>query len=512
MMAQKTGAGLITKVIATVAPRWAAQRMASRLAISRLEELMLEQRDYYGAGRGRGADGWRATNASADSEIAKGGPVLRARMRDLVRNNPIAAAAVQVLVSSLVGAGIRPRAASSDPALNRWVDTLWADWSAHADFDGHTDFHGLTALAARQMVEGGEALALQRLGGKAQGRRVPLRIQLREADHLDDAKMQSVGNRRIVQGIEYDADGRRAAFWLYQDHPGDILRGVGNRMESVRVPADQVIHMFERQRLQNRGVPWGAPVIRSLREIDDWQVAELARKKTEACLVGMLLNADDETGSVAPVVTRDDGTKVEQFEPGMIAYAKGATDIKFNQPAGSGGVYEWHRVQLHIIASGFRVPYALLTGDLSQANFSSSRVGLNEYRRMIDMMQWQVLIPMFCQPIWDWFIAAANLSGAINTPRVAVEWAPPSFESVNPLQDAQADLLDVRSGFRTLPQMIAKRGYDPDANLVEQAAFLAKSDALGLVSDADPRRVSKGGQVQIADPTTPLGDGASPQN
>jgi capsid protein len=158
------------------------------------------------------------------------------------------------------------------------------------------------------------------------------------------------------------------------------------------------------------------------------------------------------------------------------------------------------RVQGTILAAGFRVPYALLTGDLSQSNFASSRVGLNEFRRMIDMMQWQIVIPMFCQPVWDWFIEAANLAGLIELDRVPVEWAPPSFESVNPLQDANADLVDVRAGFRTIPQMIAKRGYDPDKVIAEQAAFLAKSDALGLVFDADPRMVSKGGQAQAPPP------------
>ena len=34
-----------------------------------------------------------------------------------------------------------------------------------------------------------------------------------------------------------------------------------------------------KQRTQARGVPWGAPVIRSLRDLDDYEVAELVRKK-----------------------------------------------------------------------------------------------------------------------------------------------------------------------------------------------------------------------------------------
>jgi lambda family phage portal protein len=457
----------------------------------------MQSRDYYAAGRGRGTENWRVTGADADSEIGPALPLMRARSRDLVRNNPLAANAVQVLVSSLVGAGIRPRAATDNPEFNARVDALFAEWAAGADFYSLTDFYGLQALAVRQMVEGGEVLTLRQRGRRM---RVPLQIQIKEADHLDDAKLETgTAGRRIVQGIEYDDEGRRVAFWILPEHPGSQTYTIAGKTESVRVAADGVAHMFERQRMQNRGVPWAAPVMRTLRDMDDWHVAEMVRKKTEACLVGIVLGGDQDT-PLAPKVQRSDGSTAEQFEPGMIAYANGAQDIKFNQPANAGGLYEWMRVQGTILSAGFRVPYALLTGDLSQTNFSSSRVGLNEFRRMIDMMQWQIVIPMFCQPVWDWFIEAAQLAKLLPDGPVAVEWAPPSFESVNPLQDANADLVDVRAGFRTIPQMIAKRGYDPDKVLAEQAAFLAKADALGLVFDADPRKVSKGGQAQTTPP------------
>ena len=79
-----------------------------------------------------------------------------------------------------------------------------------------------------------------------------------------------------------------------------------------------------------------------------------------------------------------EGKTIEQFEPGLIAYARGGKDIKFNQPASTAGVSEWLRAQLHIIAAGYRVPYELLTGDLSQVNYSSLRGGLVEFRRMVD--------------------------------------------------------------------------------------------------------------------------------
>ncbi len=498
---------LLERALSGIAPAAAQKRFAARLSMYRLE---LMARDYDGASRGRGSSNWRANNTSANAEIDAAGAILRARMRDLVRNNPIAANAVQVLVANLVGAGIRPRAATRVPAFNAKIDDLWKAFSDKCDFFGHTDFHGLTALAAREMIEGGDVFALRRMG-KRPGQRVPLQVELKEADHLDDTKLQTstkIG-ALISAGIEYDDAGRRSAYWLYPDHPGDRIRGFRNSLQSVRVPASQIAHLFERQRAQDRGVPWGAPVMRALRDIDDWQRAELVRKKTEACLVAVLMSESEST-KVGPELTLADGTKVQEFSPGMIATATGAEDIKFNTPSSAGGVYEWHRVQLHIVAAGFRVPYALLTGDLSQANFASSRVGLNDFRRMIDMMQWQMLIPMFCQPVWDWFVEAAQLAGDLPPGPIAVEWAPPRFESVNPLQDAQADLLENRAGYVSTPMMIAKRGYDPLKVLEEQRDYLALLDAAGMVIDSDPRMVAKSGAMQaVQDASPPAADGST---
>ncbi len=489
--------GLYDRVLAAVAPQSAARRLAARMAIERM-------RGYDGAGRGRETDGWQAAATSADSEIASAGPVLRQRMRDLVRNNPLAAQAAQVLVNNIVGPGIRPRAASRDPGLNARVDALWADWTKRCDRHGHTEFHGLTALAVREMIEGGDVFALRRPGRAGDGP-APLSIELREADHLDAARFDSRADGvRIDQGIEYDASGRRIGYWMFPDHPGSQSPVFGRTLESVRHGAEGVAHLFERQRVQSRGVPWGAPAMRPIRDVDDWQRAELVRKKTEACMVGIVFGADEAEQSIAPVVEDGDGNRIEQFEPGLIAYARNGKDIKFNQPASTGGVYEWHRVQLHVISAGFRVPYALMTGDLSQSNFASSRVGLNEFRRMVEQLQWQTVIPMFCEPVWRWFIEAAQISGHLPSEIVIpAEWAPPRFESVNPLQDAQADMLEVRAGFATLPQQIARRGYDPGEVLAEWAATARTLDELGLVFDSDPRKVTKAGIGQVDDPRSP---------
>jgi lambda family phage portal protein len=501
MAARSTGAdvhwGLLDAAVSAVAPRWGAKRYAARVAIANM------RRGYDAAARDRNTDGWVSGNTSADAEISTAGAILRNRMRDLVRNNAIAAQAVQVLVNNIVGTGIVPRANTGDAGLDKAVDDLWRRWAAGADAHGHTTFQGMLSLAVREMIEGGDLFAVKRVlraSGRDLPAGVPLKIELREADHLAEQVTDKLrAGSRVVQGIEYDKLGRRAAYWMYRNLPGDSSAIAA--LKPVRVPADKVAHLFERQRVQNRGVPWGTPAMRAIRDVDDWQRAELVRKKTEACMVGIVFGADEDQMSIAPQVQDADGNLIEQFEPGLIAYARGGKDIKFNQPSSTAGVYEWHKTQLHIIASGFRVPYALMTGDLSQTSFSSSRVGLNEFRRMVSQLQHQTVIPMFCEPVWRWFVEMAQAAGLLPDGEIPAQWTPPRFESVNPLQDAQADMLEVRAGFSSLPQQIARRGQDPETLIEDWAAFAEKTDGLGLVFDSDPRLVTKAGLVQASDPT-----------
>jgi lambda family phage portal protein len=489
-----SGLPWLDRAIGAVAPRTALKRVLARQSF---ETIM---RGYDGAAKGRRTDGWRTSATSADAEVAIAGALLRDRMRDLVRNNPHAAKAVSALVNNIVGSGIIPRAASGNEKIDAQANKLWANWSAQCDADGQLDFLGLQTLACRQMIEAGEVLLRRRPRRPGDGFDVPLQLQLLEADMLDAGRNGDlVDGGRIVQGVEFDPIGRRRAYWLFAQHPGDNSVSLKRRIESLAIPASDILHLYEKQRTQVRGVPWGTPVMRALRDLDDWTQAELVRKKTEACVVGIVLGADETEQGIAPSVVDADGNRVEQFEPGLIAYARGGKDIRFNQPATTAGVAEWLQAQLHIVAAGFRMPYELLTGDLSQVNYSSIRAGLVEFRRLIDAVQWQIIIPMLCQPTWNWFTEQAWAAGKLAQPRIPVEWSPPRFEAVDPLKDAMADLLAMRSGTMTLAQAIARQGHNPDAVLAEIASMNAKIDSLELILDSDPRRVTKTGVMQ-ADP------------
>ena len=473
----------IDRALAPLAPRMALRRIKARTAFEAV-------RAYDGASTGRRVENWTPKNASADAEIAIAGPRLRARMRDLVRNNRYAAQAVRALVSNTVGPGIMPRANTGRDALDRRVTELFQAWQHECHSAGALNFYGLQALAVREMFEAGEVLGRRRPRRSTDRLSVPLQVEMIEADLLDSLKTGDLQNGgRIVQGVEFDRVGRRVAYWLYRDHPGGNALSLRGGFESRRVPASDVVHLFETLRTQARGVPRGAAAMRGVYDLDAYQDAELTRKRIEASVAGFVV-ADDEDDQLAggPTVQDVQGNEIETFEPGIIAILRGTKDIRFNDPSTTGGYREFTDVNLHGIAAGFGVPYALMTGDLSKVNFSSSRLGLLEFRREMDALQAQVIIPAFCMPIWRWFIEAAFTAGLIPTADVGVKWVPPRREPIDPLKDAQADQIAMRTMSKHLGQVLAENGVDMEAHLEEVAEINALMDRLGIASDADPRR------------------------
>ncbi|HIJ94046.1 MAG TPA: phage portal protein, partial [Rhodospirillaceae bacterium] len=303
----------LDQTVGFFSPRAGLRRARARAAMNIL------RRGYEGAKLGRRTEGWRAPGSGSNAEISAALPRLRDRSRDLVRNNPYAAKGVNALVGNLVGSGLKARARAGDAALNDQADKLWTRFTAECDADGRTDFHGLQALAARAMVESGECLVRIRPRRTGDGLAVPLQLQVLEADHLDTLRSgEVVSGGFIHQGIEFDRLGRRVAYWLYPVHPGEVATFRRGSLQSKRVSAADVCHVFERLRPgQERGVPWFAPAIIKMRDLDEYDDAELVRKKIEACFAAFVLDSDD--GETLGEVGEDEaGRRIETFEPGMI--------------------------------------------------------------------------------------------------------------------------------------------------------------------------------------------------
>lgn len=483
---------ILDRAIAWVSPSAGRRRMQSRLAIKHLS------RAYEGAKQGRRTDGWVAGGTSANAEIGAALVMTRNRARDLVRNNPYADKGVEVIDTNAVGTGIIAKSAAKNKKNAAKIDAAWADWVAGCDADGINDLYGLQSLVTRAIVESGECLVRFRNRRPEDGLAVPLQIQVLEGDYLDTAKNGPVDANLIIQGIEFNPIGQRVAYWLFTQHPGDTYSALLQRgFMSVRVPASEILHLYRVDRPgQIRGITWLAPALLKMRDLDDYDDAELMRKKIAACLAAFVTTESGEDGpSIGVPSTDSSGKKIDGFEPGMVEYLRPGESVTINNPQDGGNFDGYSKTQLRAVAAGIGTTYEDLTGDLSNVNYSSYRAGQLQFRRTIEKYRWQLLIPRFCQQVRNRFIDTAFIAGVIDKPDYATKWTAPRFESIDPAKEAKGNLLAMRSGEVTLPQVVGSNGYDIDEQLAEIAATNKKLDELGIVLDSDPRRVSQTGQA-----------------
>jgi lambda family phage portal protein len=483
----------LDRAIRWLSPGWGAKRIRARAAAG----ILLK---YEAARMDRRLSNWRTTDSSANAEIGPALAQLRQRSRDLVRNNAYATRAVDELVGHMIGTGITAQAdlpEGKDSSIAKQINEAWKVWIEECDADGQLDFYGIQRLVAREVVESGECLVRMRPRSSDDGFLVPMQLQIIEADQLDTGKTELTNTGYIIQGVEFDLLGRRIAYWLFPNHPGEVFISHSRSSNSSRrVDAGNILHIYRKDRLQVRGVPWLAPVIVSMRDLDEYCEAELVRKKIEACFSTFVTQPDAGAGPSIGEVQAQDSQIVETVEPGMIRYLRPGEEVTFGVPSGTGNGYrDFMRDIQTRIASGIGITYEQLTGDLSNVNYSSFRAGLLSFRNHIDAFRWLIFIPMFCKPARRWFIDSAYAAGLISARNYRTVWSPPSYGSVDPEKDARAILSRIRMGIQTWEQAVGEEGYDPEEQRAAIRRINEAWDRDGIVLDCDPRWRTKTGSA-----------------
>ncbi|NTZ07283.1 phage portal protein [Burkholderia metallica] len=454
---------------------------------------------------GARAKSWRASSAGPNAAAAQNLPLLRSRARDAIRNDPWAKTAIARLVSNTIGNGIQAHPKHPNAAVRKMQKQLWEDSCEEIDADELFDMAGVQTLAARAFFSDGEVLVRRQFRSPSEGLAVPMQIRLLEADLLPMEKNEIVpGGGEIVNGVEFDADGRRVAYHLLQRHPGEYGRASTSNMQTVRVPADEIAHVFLALRPgQVRGVPELSTVLLRLKSLDNFDDAVLFRQEVSNLFAGFITKPPSEPGLMGDPVTGaameydvDGFSPVVSLEPGSMQELAPGEDVKFAEPPGAGTDYgPFMRQQLMAAAASVGMPYEVLTGDLRDVSDRVLRVILNEFRRSIEQFQWNVFIHQFCRKVWRWWVDACALSGAMpmadyyrrRRDYLRVRWVPQGWPYIHPVQDVTAKRMEIRSGLASRTGAVLSRGDDPEQVDQENADDLARERRLGIRYDTlDP--------------------------
>lgn len=431
-------------------------------------------RSYDGAsGRGQ-ARRWGRTPSLLQAQKAAQFEVA-ARARSLALNNPQAAAAVGAWVSSLVGAGIKPNSQHKTRTTREKLNLAWEAATDTFDADGVADLYKMQALMAERMVIDGEAFGVMFIRDNR------LKVRLIDPEQVDRSMTRDVpGGGWIVSGVEFNKDGDRVAYHIRRHN---VLHA-SLTYEIDRVDAADVLHLYRVETPgQIRGVSWFAPVLSRMANFDGWIEAQLTKYAVSSMLVGFITGGD---GGDAPFDPEADG---EPLEPGTIKRVPpGTTGVEFSNPPSVGmDAIEFAKLLEREIAAGLGLPAWMVSQDLSQANYGSQRGGLIEFRRRVEQLQHGTIAFQVLRPLWNRWTAVEIMSGRVRASLAdaqAVKWIVPKTEWIDPLKDAQAEVIAISAGIMSRRQAVTARGYDIEQIDREIAEDNERAKQLGLTFTA----------------------------
>ena len=465
------------RFLAGVAPSYATRRFNAKLAFHMAGQ-------YAGARNNRQAlKSFNPFAGSATSDSIGDLPALRARSRDLDRNNPIATGAKATARSHTVGTGLTLRAeiyreilGLSPKAAEAWernAEELFEIWASSigCDVTLTQNFYELQGLVFNTVFESGDTLVLRRRSKLRSV--VPLALAVIEADRI--ATPTELQNDDTVRaGVRVDPDGAPISYFVADDHPGDSVVSSLTRFAEVRAFGEKsgermALHVFRRMRPgQPRGVPELAPVIEILKQLDRYTEAELM-SAVVASFFTVFLKTDGEEG-LAGATPPLPGMGREEITMGAGSIASIGTNesIEVANPARTNTNFDpFFSAIIRQIGVALSIPYELLIMHFT-SSYSASRAALEMAAQFFrERRAW--LVSAFCQPVYEWFLIDAITTGLISAPGffespvkraawLGAQWVPPTRIVLDPLKEWKAEAVAVNElGAKTIEQVAMEK-------------------------------------------------------
>ncbi|WP_303839420.1 phage portal protein [Selenomonas ruminantium] len=467
---------IIEKAIAAISPQWACERA-----------FYAENLRAYEAGEvNRFNDGWLPVNTDTENTDKTQRDLIKARARYLEDNSDIAGAAIGGIVRNVVGTGIKPQARTGNDELNKQIENLWQEWTRadNCDVTGQQTFEELQALLLRRKIVDGEILIKKTVSKKG---KFPLKLQVIKSDLLSQYMITAPKTGNVIRsGVELDDHLKPLAYWIDKKSPDGFIQ-----YDPDRIPAREIIHLWTRKQPdQIRGISDLAPIIKRLKDTQDYLDAETIAARIAACFSVFITTSTGTPGTVGRIGNNRDpeGKKLQSIRPGMIKYLAPGEEVQTANPSrGMANARDYISIQERLAGAGLGLSYELMSRDFNKASFSSARQGMLEDRKTFEPMQ-NYLAAHLCAPIYREWMDLCVMAGLLNIPDYAqnrekyqqCEWVTPGWAWIDPSKEVQADISALQNAGKTLSQWCAERGYDWREQLEQMALEKQTAESMGL--------------------------------
>lgn len=343
---------------------------------------------FEGSEDNRWTESWLHPKTDPIELIGSYQPKMRDRSRSLARNAPWFQGIKIAWINDVIGRGFKLQAKpfkddvgeKLDKDLAKRLEYLWRRQIRGVDANRRQSLTMLQRVCESEYIETGEYFLVQRIVKDSWV--TPLAMELFPSERLDPTYNRArtfsmtLGRtvNRITHGIEFDRDGRRVAYHF--DALDEWGRPTGLAAKEP-IPASRVTHRFMQLRAgQERGIPPLFSVILLLRDLDNAIEYELEAWQSSARMIGAIHH---QGGGVFPDdAERDETDKrpihraagVELFD------LKPEEKLTLQAPVRPNDRLEpFVMFAARTFGKSIGFSYEATTGDYSQVNFASGRLG-----------------------------------------------------------------------------------------------------------------------------------------
>lgn len=439
---------------------------------------------------------------------------LRLHSRDLTQNNAYARNFIELCSTHIVGPegvvleskvegykGLRS-------GMNSKIEKAWLDWCERVTCDGRLSLVEVEQQVASAVARDGECFIVLHRGFKDNSCGLGLEIlDANQVDWMHELPVDVKTGIRTEMGIQHDRWGKPLGYYIFTADPMDWT---GSPVREF-VPAENIIHVYREDRARGiRGIPWMTASMPMLNMLGQLLNAELASAIAGANQFGVIegQETDDAESPNEYAVSedpRDTAQDLTSEELSWLGLAPGqkATFPPTQHP--NPNLPQFTITLLHAIAASNQLAYHSLTGDVSQANYSSARVALlNERDNWKKLQKW--FIRQFMDPVFEAWLQMAILSGELKLPVMEYKtackphWWARSWDWVDPEKDAKASIMAIRAGLSTHAEELGQQGRNWRRTFEQLAVEQEFQRELKVNIDLD---LAKGSHTALSDLAAP---------
>lgn len=433
---------------------------------------------------------WMATNTMIDQELRGDLDRLRARSRELARNNEYIKSWLRAVRRNVVGPmGPTLQVRVTDPDgkqdrfANQTIEAAWLRQMRVGNFEVTGKLSGVAALSVLITAAARDGELLYRVIRGRKFGEFGFQIQLLDVARIATGlnRERTAGTNAVVMGVELDAFGRPVALHLYLS---STLSGTLSR-QVERIPASEIRHAFLAEDAeQTRGIPWAHAAMRRLHDLNGYREAAVIASRIGASKMGFFFAKD---GDPSAVSSGKDGAGefLTDVAPGEFGVLPAGYDFKEFDPSYPHDQFEaFNKAILRGVSSGLGVSYNTMANDLEGVNFSSIRAGVLDERD-----EWTAIQEWFkdavVRPIYEEWLEVALLAGKLVMPNGSAlpaaklekfkehVWQMRRWAWVDPMKDIEAGALAIEKRLASPQQIAAQSGRDVEDILDDIAAFEA---------------------------------------